>query len=212
MSVPDTDSPTKSPTQSISSVLEYSDMAEQDDETKQREESEDVNFKVPPSIKKWIDGREKWTCATTQAFNDWKESMRSTGNESVAHIIDDSGSTGGLAGKQDIALNLSMVKSSADLRIIENDSVSQSDTQTMTVGWMSSYQIWKLLDIPVVTETSGTRESVLTGLESRRDPSFPDGLAYYYSFAGLKKRTAERNRKFSSNAEKVATEDEANDA
>jgi hypothetical protein len=30
MSVPDTDSPTKSPTQSISSVLEYSDMAEQD--------------------------------------------------------------------------------------------------------------------------------------------------------------------------------------
>ena len=68
------------------------------------------------------------------------------------------------------------------------------------------------MNIPVVPETATTREEALTNLQPKRDPAFPNGFAYYFSFAGLTQRTTERKRKFSSNATIDAAEDGTNDA
>ena len=172
------------------SDVDVSDATEATDATEAAVESveppttnpaETLKSRVPPAIRRWLNGSEGWTKVQSQGLKDWSQSLRTHGNATAADAVDGVRNKS-LAVKQSMASKLSLVKSEADLKLFEEEENSELSRDQRTEGLMTPWEIFGLLNVPITSDTATIRKEFLATLgEPVKDSSKIGGILYHYS-------------------------------
>ena len=109
-----------------------------------------LTCKVPVSLARFQETGD-WNHDAVQGFGNFRRSLQKAGFTDLAKQMNECKDT---ASRKTFASRLCLVKTDADLELIEEEERGQEHKKKFTGGPMTKFQVWKLLDLPIVAETA----------------------------------------------------------